>query len=499
MEAHGSSVSYAMPQRTSLRWPVAHRSVWGLCLLFLLSLPFANPYVHGDGVGYYAYARALLVQGDLRFEEDWRRANEGFSQARMETDGTVQADQYTETGHVNNVFTIGPAILWSPFLVPTHLAVLVVREAGGAVPADGFSWPYRMAMALGTACLGFLSLLLSFDLVRKYVEERWAVLATLGVWTATSLPVYMYFNPSWSHAHSAFVVALFIWFWERTRPGRTLGQWVVLGLVGGLMLNTYFPNGIFLLMPLIEALRGYFQSFRRIDLSAVGHQLGQHGIFALILILAVVPTLVTRAIVFGGPFRFGAYGSLPWDWSAPHWREVLFSSNHGLLSWTPLIALAIVGLLWANDQAREITALCGAAALGFYYVISSYPYWDGTSSFGNRFFISLTPVFILGLSLLFQRVGRLFPPRSGFIALAGLVGLLALWNGGFIFQWGTQMIPARGPISWKQMAHNQIAVVPARIANELEHYILRRDSMMQRIEVQDLERRRQQGLPVSEP
>ncbi len=495
MAAQDSSAILAMPRRRSLRWPVAHRSLWGLCLLFLLSLPFANPYVHGDGVGYYAYARALLIQGDLRFEEDWLRANEGFSLARMGTDGQLAADQYTETGHINNIFTIGPAILWSPFLVPAHLTVLVIREFGGAIPADGFSWPYRMAMAVGTACLGFLSLLLSFDLVRKYVEERWAVLATLGIWAASSLPVYMYFNPSWSHAHSAFVVALFIWFWERTRSGRTWGQWVILGLAGGLMLNTYFPNGIFLLIPFIEAVHGYFLSLRRSDFSAVGHQLARNIVFTLVLILAVVPTLVTRAIVFGGPFRFGAYGALPWDWSAPHWREVLFSSNHGLLSWTPLIALAIVGLLWAGEQAREITAYCGAAALGFYYVISSYPYWDGASSFGNRFFISLTPVFILGLGLLFQRVGRLCTPRNGIVAQAGLVGLLAVWNGGFIFQWGTQMIPARGPISWSQMGHNQITVVPARIVSELEHYVLRRDSMMERIEDEDLERRRQQRTP----
>jgi hypothetical protein len=81
----------------------------------------------------------------------------------------------------------------------------------------------------------------------------------------------------------------------------------------------------------------------------------------------------------------------------------------------------------------------------------------------------------------------------------GALALLSLWNAGFIFQWGTQMIPARGPISWKQMAHNQFAVVPARITNDLEHYLLRRDAVMQRIEVQDLERRRQPELPDTEP
>ena len=486
-----SSATYAVSQRKTASWLPAHKSVWALCLLFAISLPFANPYIHGDGVGYYAYARALLIQHDLRFEQDWLRANEGFSQFRIGPDGKPQADQYTETGHLNNIFTIGPAILWSPFLASAHLAVLVSRAMGSTVPADGFSWPYRVAMAVGTACAGFGGLLLSYLLVRKYVEERWAFLATLGIWMASALPVYMYFNPSWSHAHSVFAVALFLWFWERTRPERTLGQWVGLGLCGGLMMNTYFPNGVLLVIPLLESLSGYVRSWKTRSLPAATTLLFRNSVFTAMLFLAVVPTLITRAIVFGGPFRFGAYGSLPWDWSAPHRWEVLFSPNHGLLTWTPLIAVAIVGLLLAGGPAREISAYCGAAALAFYYLIASYPYWDGMSSFSNRFFISLTPIFILGLAQLFQAAGRVVSSRNGTVAVTCLIALAALWNASFIFQWGTQMIPARGPISWKQMAHNQLFVVPARITVEVEQYILRRSSMMQQIEERDVERLQQ--------
>jgi len=46
-------------------------------------------------------------------------------------------------------------------------------------------------------------------LARKYVAAHWAFLATLGIWGASSLPVYMYFNPAWSHVQSAFAVAFF--------------------------------------------------------------------------------------------------------------------------------------------------------------------------------------------------------------------------------------------------------------------------------------------------
>ena len=101
-----------------------------------------------------------------------------------------------------------------------------MQGPGSNVAADGFSAPYRFAMALGTAVYGFLGLLLAMRLAAKYVGERWAFLATVAIWWASSLPVYMYFNPSWSHAHSAFVVALFLWFWHETRDARSTMQWI---------------------------------------------------------------------------------------------------------------------------------------------------------------------------------------------------------------------------------------------------------------------------------
>src|ERR1051326_1133852 len=47
-----------------------------LTLLFLLSLVLLNPWVRGDGVGYYAFARALLIQHNLDFAPDYAHANQ---------------------------------------------------------------------------------------------------------------------------------------------------------------------------------------------------------------------------------------------------------------------------------------------------------------------------------------------------------------------------------------------------------------------------------------
>ncbi len=467
-----------------------------LLLVFLGSLALVNPIVHGDGVGYYAYARAPLIQHDLRFEEDWRHANLYFSQTRTLSNGELRPDEYTQTGYVGNLFSIGPALLWTPFLLAAHLTVLLADALGAHIPADGFSSPYLLAMALGTAFYGFLGLLFSYSLAKKYVEERWAFLATLGVWGASSLPVYMYFNPAWSHAHSAFGVALFIWYWDRTRDSRTLFQWILLGLIAGLMVDVYFMNGVFLVLPLVESLLAYWNSLKAKDYFAAGPLFAGNICFLLAVILAFIPTLITRSIIFGGFLRFGSYTVLPWDWTAPNWRSVLFSSEHGLFSWTPILALAIVGLFLAPRAARTLALFLALTAAGFYYVISSYPFWHGMASFGNRFFISLTPVFIFGLALLLQRFAGFFrSPNRAFAASSLLLLLFILWNLGFIFQWGAHLISPRGPVSFSQVAYNQFFVVPRQISADLRRYLFKRKALMQQIEQKDVEQLQKDAQP----
>src|SRR5260370_9563923 len=119
-----------------------------------------------------------------------------------------------------------------------------------------------MTMARATAFYGVLGLFLAFRLARQYVEEGWALLATLSIWWASSLPVYMYFNPSWSHAHSAFAVALFLWYWHRTRSSRSFAQWLILALIAGLMLNVYYANAMLLAVLAVEAFPPYLSAFR---------------------------------------------------------------------------------------------------------------------------------------------------------------------------------------------------------------------------------------------
>ena len=455
-----------------------------LAIIFLLTLPLSNPWVRGDGVGYYAFARSMLIEHRLDFTRDWLAANTSFRMGRTDAQGNIAPAEYTATGHLDNHFSVGPAILWFPFLVVAHGSVLLWDRLGGQIPADGFSKPYRVAMALGTALYGFLALLISFVVARRYFAERWAFLATLGIWFASSLPVYMYFNPSWSHAHSAFMVALFLWYWIRTRAARTWVQWIVLGAIGGLMMDVYYVSGVLLLLPLLESLKGYWKARRGPEMGVAGRLFIGNVIFAALLVTAFLPTLVTKEIIYGSYAKSG-YEHL-WIWTSPWLFKVCFSADHGLFSWTPIVMAAVVGLFFLRRYDRDLAVYSILVFAVVLYTIGCYKDWDGLSSFGNRFFVLLTPIFVLGLAGFFDSLERAWNERRAMIISASATAALILWNLGLIFQWGTHLIPARGPISWRDAAYNQIAVVPVEASQSLKNYLTHRSQMMNRIEQEDV-------------
>jgi hypothetical protein len=469
-----------------------------LFFLFLLTLPLVNPWVRGDGVGYFAYVRSALIDHDLRFENDYLAANQSFVISHVDEQGRLLPALYTKTGYVGNHFSVGPAILWAPVLLVVHGTILLADHFGARVAADGYSRPYLLGMALTTASYGFLSLLLAFRIARKYFEVQWTFLATVGIWLASSLPIYMYFNPSWSHALSAFTVALFLWYWERTRVQRTAGQWAILGLMAGLMGNVYYPNVILVIFPALEVVHllraqqrdsGQFPfSIQKLALNC--------AVFAVVFLASLSPTFITRKIIYGSPFETGYPAISTWNWTSPVLLKVLFSSDHGMFSWTPVLILAVVGLPFLIKR----DALLGGGALltflAYYYFIASYPDWDGLSSFGNRFFVSLTPIFILGLAALLNSFSSWVGKTTRAVAIAcPVLALFIAWNVGFIFQWGTHMVPARGEISWSIMVHNQVVEVPLRITRSLETYFMHRGEMMQHIEQEDIEQQKLDRVP----
>ncbi len=201
-------------------------------------------------------------------------------------------------------------------------------------------------MAYGSAFYGLLAVLLSIRAARIVVNasEHSGFLAGLGVWLGTPLLFYMYVAPPFSHAVSAFGVALFVAVWLHVRREWSVSGTFLLGICAALLAMIREQDIFIALGPLFDfALALLTPNFQRLTpkktrwLATAGAGLG--GFF-----LGYLPQLIAYNGLNGYPGP-AQHVQRKMYWYAPHGLQVLLSPEHGFFFWTPLAILAIAGLI----------------------------------------------------------------------------------------------------------------------------------------------------------
>jgi len=294
--------------------------------------------------------------------------------------------------------------------------------------------------------------------------------AAVLIWCASSLLMYVYMLPFHVHTSAAFTAALFLWYWI-SRDGRLRGpEWAVWGACYGLMGMTYHVNLVFGLVALHAARASW--PVRRWRL------IGDAAAFAAVAAIVASPQWIGKAIVYGSPFDTGYKDEF--FWLAPRLWATLFSSNHGAILWTPVIAAGLAGLVMLRKDAR--VRWMSVAMLLFYFTIASYQNWHGLSSFGNRFFISLTLPLVVGVAAVIDRA--IARGRAAIVITAVAATLLIAWNAGLAFQWVSKMIPNRGPVNMNLVIVQQTQI-PRFVLSYGYRYFTDRENLIAEIEKRD--------------
>ncbi len=494
------SPALAPTQRIPL-WQMLDPGLLVVLAVFVLLLPLSTPRIYAtDEVQYYAYLHSLYFDNDLDFANEYRHfADVGIRNGDQAVYNALLRDRSDDpplnpaTGKYRNLAPIGSAILWSPGFALADVGVRLARMGGVDVAADGYSAPYIWAVCFMSALYALLGLLLCYQMARRFVGVFAATLATVGVWLASPLVFYTYIAMPWSHATAFFLVALFLALWLRDVNGTLLEQralrpwwrWALLGIVGGLMVSTREQMGLFLLLPAVEGGIAYVNVLRR---SGVGrrparadtryalplrHLLIGHVIFGVCFVLALLPQLATYYVLNGRPMpanvvtgKLSSSGGI-----SPHFFDTLIHPAHGAFFWSPIIAIGLVGLLWV---ARRDWLLAALLLLGFVaqtYLNGSFgTTWHLSRAFGYRRLIECTPIFIIGLALLFEH-GR---SRLGHAPLVLLVALLVYWNAGLVVQWAIVRPEMRAGLIWDGMVYYQFVEVPGRLVGTLNDLLFHR-------------------------
>jgi hypothetical protein len=454
----------------------ASPAVLVLVLAFLCTLPAVTVRIYAsDEVQYFSYLRSLWFDADVSFENEYQH----FDAAGLNrTPGFHETflERRTETGRRINFGTIGCAILWAPFYAVADVVARVLVATGHPVATDGYSTPYIAAVSYGSACYGLLALLIALACVRQLGRD-WPALdaagppAAVAVWIGTPLLFYMYVAPPMSHAPSAFAVALFLLTWLRVRQAWSLRGMIALGAATSLMAMVREQDAFFAVGPALD--------FANMLVSRDTHERGRRLAHAAAAIVAAAVVFVPQALAYlalNGRVGPSHLVERKMTWTAPHALQVMGSPAHGLLFWTPLAALAGAGLIVLCRRlplATRPAAYCLIAmAMVQVYVAGSVESWTVAGAFGQRRFVALSAILVIGLAGLLAAVRG---SRGLRVSTWLLTGLCCWWNISLMLQFGTGMMD-RQRLEPARIAYNTFVVVPRVLPAVTWQYLFDRAS-----------------------
>ncbi len=447
--AREMSVGVQPPQRSRLQHGYASIRCADLSLivllfilLFLFHWGFAR--AASDGREYFVQVRSLVIDGDLDL------SNENATFGVRGTGGN---------------YPFGVALLWAPFFALAHGWLGLLNLAGAEYPRGGFFNPYQRAIGIGSLVYGFVALVLIHRLLCRYYPRRLAAASTIAITAGSFIIWYLVADNSMSHGVSMFAVTLFIYLWHDGRGDDSVRRWAVLGAATGLMSLVRWQNVLFVVFPAVEEL-GYLIGRTRRNHSGDAAEVEGSGRAAWMRLAALrYAAFVVAFLAFFSP-QFIAWHSMRGGWfslpvaahgtelASPALGDVLFSPDRGLFSWTPLLLLAVLGLVPFARRERQFGSLLIIALLLQTYINATVE-WGG-HGFGARRFANCALIFAFGLAALLHGM-----KRRPALAPMLLVSIAVIGNVFFMVGMRAGDVPPTGTVRFRDM----VGATTSRVGN----------------------------------
>ena len=438
---------FRFPPRRDERMGRARLLLLLLLLPTLVQFQLLGSRLSGDGTSYYVFLRSLMK------DRDFDLVNEYTHYGAI---GREHLKVTTNTGLRSSAFSVGPAVVWTPFfMVGEGVARAQSVLTGQAVDLSGYGRHHVNAVALGSLLYGFAAILLVHALLLRYFAPPTSLLAVLLMWGATFCHWYMVVQPAYAHTTSMLFTAYALWLWDRDREG-SRGAWgsFYLGVVLGLGMCVRSQNGVLLILPGIELAARLWKNpraFPRLTACA--------ALLAAGVILGVFPQMAAWKALYDTwtlpcPPQGCDFVRLDHPWVL----EALFSSRHGLFSWTPVFWAGYLGFLPLWRRRPTLAALLAAPLLLTSYVnVCAGDWWAG-ASFSNRRFDGVLPLVAFGFAASVDTLRTLVGRRPS-LALALVAVPLALWNVTLLEQVRRGLVNPGSVAPFPRLAGNAATVV----------------------------------------
>lgn len=374
----------------------------------------------GDDTRIHAYLRSMVIDGDIDFFNEkgyWTRF------------------QLTPTGYAHSfTYSIGSAILWLPFFLIGHLIAYMYSWLGYTFTTDGYSQPYYVMTAIGSASYFFVGLMLLYDLLSNHFSKWISFLAVNLLWLSTHLPFYVFIRSRMAHANEFFIVTLFLYLWWKHR--NQIMNWyssVLMGATAGLLVLVRFDDLPLLTFFLVDTVFLMMKDYKNSHTQIWRYRLRNFVVFVSMFSWVVSLAFLCSKIIWGGYSLVDpgfSYGRGPFNiligligkFSFTNLWRIFMAEDKGLFLTFPVWILGLLGLLLWMRRQRYLGILI---FLGFLFplILCILNPIRGLE-YGIRRLSPAVPFLAFGVAMCCEKI---FTLRGGKILL-GLIGIvLPFW------------------------------------------------------------------------
>jgi hypothetical protein len=351
-----------------------------VAVLLLSFLALDRPLIRSDGLAYFMWLQSVARDHDLDLENQVAQFGELNS---------YQVFFNEQTGEYASVFPYGSAFLYLPTYwlasAANRLSLFHVNDAY-FLQHQGATFPYSFFLMLGTNLFTLLAVVLAYFTAVKFSSRGASLLSSVALFVGTPLIYYATIEPYMSHACGTLLIALVTYILVRYRQRSP--AWFFMGLTLGVAFLVRWQLALCALPLGLLALAT--AQWRKLLLLGTGFLiLGWHLPFTWWRMYGS-PWVVPAAIQGQQEFLSGPI----------YIRDVLLAPERGLLLWSPLVLLALIGLVLLFKKDRGLSLTLGLMIVLQVLMNASLYDWGGGWAYGMRRMTELYPVWVIGLATL---------------------------------------------------------------------------------------------------
>lgn len=359
-----------------------------ICLFLFILNNFtgkSDKIIVADGIGYYEYLPSIFIH------HDFIRLNKNTNLERVEPEFNYTNYQ----GKKINKYPCGTAILESPFFIYTLL-----RNYDSI--SNGYEKPFQKSVFISTTFYLFLGLFFLKKLLRLYNIRNTIIFITqLFITLGSNIYFYTYYNGSFSHIYSFFLITLFIFLIKKlSQVFNYKTFFIAISCLGMIFLVRQVNILVILIVPFIF---GDWKNLKNTLFNILKEKKKLVLGFMIFFSIAFVQSVAWYFQV--GSFIVYSYQGEGFNFLKPELFNILFSYKKGLFVYTPLLFLSTLFSIFFIIKKRYFEFVSFILFfLILTYILSSWWSWYYGCSFGLRAYIDFYGILIIPLALLLNQL-----------------------------------------------------------------------------------------------